>query len=294
MGRGSKNKCKVGYISKDGKCVKDQASCPIDGKNYCKPGDKPLKPMISRAGGKSQIAQKIIDKAPLHQTYVEPFVGGGAVYLKKPLAQKSVVNDKDKEVVTVLKSFKSGQGFDKCDNRPSKEKFNRIKAKKVKSVCDIAYLNKLSFGGKNMNYAMSKTRGSEAQKRRFPDKKSLGMSYQKAHKDDYKDKLKSTTILNQDFEKVMQNYDSKTTFHYLDPPYVGTEKVYKENKDISAERVCSVAKKMKGKVMISYNDHPVVRKACKGMRFNKVSTYYSMNAKSNKKQGNKEVLITNF
>lgn len=267
--------------------------CKLDGKSFCKQGDKPLKPMISRPGGKTQLVPTIVKKAPDHKTYVEPFVGGGAVYLKKPLAEKNIINDKDKEVIKVFKSFKNGRGFDSCDNRPSKEKFNRIKSKSNKSACDVAYLNKLSFGGKNMNYAMSKTRGSEAQKKRFPNKKTLGISYQQDHIEDYKEKLKNTTILNQDFETVMKKYDTKDTFFYLDPPYVGTEKVYKESKNISPERVCSVAKKMKGDVMISYNENKQVRKACKGLKFRKVTTQYSLNADSNNKQGN-ELLITNY
>lgn len=91
----------------------------------------------------------------------------------------------------------------------------------------------------------------------------------------------------------MQSYDSSKTFHYLDPPYFGTEKIYKENKDISPERVCNVAKKMKGKVMISYNDHPNVRRACKGLNIKKVNTRYTLSSNSNNKKAN-EVLITNY
>lgn len=124
-------------------------------------------------------------------------------------------------------------------------------------------------------------------------RKDYGIKYQQAHKDDYKEKLKNTTILNKDFESVMKKYDSKDTFHYLDPPYVGTEKVYKENKNISPERVCNVAKKMKGDVMISYNSHPQVRKACKGLKISKIDTRYTLSADSNNKKSN-ELLITNY
>lgn len=286
-------KCKKGFTELKGKCVK--TSCKNDGKDFCRQNDKPLKPMISRPGGKSQLADKIIKKAPPHKTYVEPFVGGGAVFLKKPLAEKNVINDKDKEVVTVFKSFKKGNGFNKCNNTPSKNKFERLKNKKAKSACDVAFINKLSFGGKNMNYAVSKAGGKRSTfKKRFPKRKDLGIKYQKEHLDDYKEKLKNTAVLNQDFEKVMVNYDSKETFHYLDPPYLGTEKVYKENKDVSPEKVCGVAKKMRGKVMISYNDHKGVRKACKGLKIKKVQTFYSMNSLSDNRVGNKELIITNY
>lgn len=278
-----KKKCKDGFIEHHGKCVR--RTCDLDGKNFCKVGDKPLKPPIARAGGKTQLAPKIINNAPRHKTYVEPFVGGGAVYLKKPLAQRNVINDKDKDVATVFKSLKQGKGFKKCDMTPSKERFERIKKKKNKSACDVAYLNKLSFGSGMKTFATKKYKGK--------GHKETGVTYQNAHAEDYKEKLKSTTILNQDFARVMETYDSSSTFHYLDPPYVGTEKVYKENKDISPERVCKVAKKMKGKVMISYNDHPEVRKHCKGLKISKTNTRYTLSSNDNNKQA-KEVLITNF
>ncbi len=96
----------------------------------------------------------------------------------------------------------------------------------------------------------------------------------------------------QDFEKVMKDNDSKDTFHYLDPPYVGSEKVYKENDSVSPERVCAVAKKMKGKVMISYNENPQVRKSCKGMHFSKINTKHRLSSDSEKV--GREVLITNY
>ena len=199
----SSKKCKAGFHKKGDRCFKTNSEmkresnlskkeCKLDGKDFCKQGDRSLKPMISRPGGKSQLADKIIKKAPPHKTYVEPFVGGGAVYLKKPLAEKNVINDKDKEVVAVFKSFKNGRGFNKCNNTPSKNKFERLKNKKNKSACDVAFINKLSFGGKNMNYAVSKTGGKRSTfKKRFPKRADLGIKYQKEHLEDYKEKLKN-------------------------------------------------------------------------------------------------------
>jgi len=301
-------RCKTGFHRKNNKCIRNTSkkpinsqqspnSCSVDGKSFCKQGDKPLKPPIARAGGKSQIAKKIIDKSPPHKVYVEPFVGGGAVFLKKPLAEKNVINDKDKDVVTAFKSFKEGSGFSKCDMRGSKEKYDKIKNKSNKSACDVAYLNKWSFGS-NINGKRYVLDGNQSKKlkqygNRFrPKDKDFGIKYQKAHLEDYKKKLQNTKITNQDFNKVMQQNDSKETFHYLDPPYVGTEKIYKENDSVSPEKVCSVAKRMKGKVMISYNDHPLVRKSCKGMNFHKINTKYRLSSSSEKI--GKEVLIKNY
>ena len=34
-------------------------------------------------GGKSRVSQKLVDCIPEHKVYVEPFIGGGAVFFKK-------------------------------------------------------------------------------------------------------------------------------------------------------------------------------------------------------------------
>jgi len=47
--------------------------------------DKPLKPAFGRVGGKTKLAKKIVSLIPSHETYVELFVGAGAIYLTKPI-----------------------------------------------------------------------------------------------------------------------------------------------------------------------------------------------------------------
>jgi len=117
-----KERCKVGYAKKGDRCVKNTPknatdspkshnSCKLDGLSYCGK-DKSLRPPIARAGGKSQLADKIISKMKPHEVYNEPFLGGGAVFLKKPLAKKNYLNDKDTDVIAVFKAFKNKAGFE--------------------------------------------------------------------------------------------------------------------------------------------------------------------------------------
>ena len=165
---------------------------------------------------------------------------------------------------------------------PSKSKFDRIKAKSKKSVCDIAYLSKFSFGSQNKNF-YNKT---------FKGRKDVGVKYQNAHKEDYKEKLKNTTITNEDFAKVMKMYDSPSTFFYADPPYVVGGNAYKVH-GVTPKEVCDVAKKMEGKVLISYDNRPEVRTACKGLKMKTVSTRYTLPSDSNNMK-TKELLLANY
>jgi len=178
----------------------------------------------------------------------------------------------------------------------SKKKFDKIANKPNKSACDIVYVSKWSFGS-NIDAKRYVLAGNSKEKQiqygnRFrPRDKTFGIKFQQSHYADYKDKLDNTIIKNEDFAKVMKAHDSKDTVHFLDPPYVKGSEVYKE-KGVTPKQVCDVAKKMKGQVIITYDNHKDVRKACKGFKMRKVSTRYTLGADSINK-ASKELILTN-
>jgi DNA adenine methylase len=70
-------------------------------------------------------------------------------------------------------------------------------------------------------------------------------------------------IDNRDVERVIEEYDSPTTLHYVDPPYVGTEMYYSYQlgsrrwvkKAFNHERLAEVLNAVKGHVALSYYPH---------------------------------------
>ena len=60
-----------------------------------------LQPIFSRVGGKTKLSKRIIEMMPEHETYIEPFVGGGSIFFRKPLVKNNVINDKQ----TLLQQF---------------------------------------------------------------------------------------------------------------------------------------------------------------------------------------------
>jgi len=237
----------------------------------CKNRPKPFLPYF---GGKQRVADEIISKFPDHKVFVEPFVGGGAVYWKNTVADKFVINDKNKDICKVYKTAKkSPNSLKRCDlNNMNKEKFDNLKKKSNKNACEVIKLHKHGFSGSPKSY-VEKNRNF---KNHLTDEQSK--------------KLKKTKVLCQDFKKVMEDNDSKDTLHYLDPPYVEAGEEYNTH-GVTPEEVCAVAKKMKGKVVISYDKHPEVRKACKGLKFRNLNIPYTS---SGKKRDAKEYLITNY
>jgi DNA adenine methylase len=68
--------------------------------------------------------------------------------------------------------------------------------------------------------------------------------------------LRITEVENLDFETLLQNYDSPTTYFYMDPPYWKTENYY-SNHDFDRkdhERLANVLRQLQGKFSLSYYD----------------------------------------
>jgi DNA adenine methylase len=65
---------------------------------------------------------------------------------------------------------------------------------------------------------------------------------------------KISEILNIDYKEVIKKYDSKDTFFYLDPPYMGREKYY-INHDFNKKshyELSDILNNIKGKFLLSY------------------------------------------
>lgn len=255
---------------------------------------KGLSSPIGWVGGKSRLANSIneIIKQVPHKTFVEPFAGGASVYFKKKPAEKSVINDINSKLITFYKQLKNGGNVNKCDLSNAKERFTAAK-KRIQngtgSICDFLLVNKRSMGSSMNQFAWS-----ACSKGNNPSK--CGIVNLGKKQDKYKERLNNTKILNKDYRDVIKKYDSTTTLFYHDPPYEGsTSQHYKTDlKTVTPENVAASLKNIKGKTIISFNDSPRVRKAFKGFKILPIKTNYSMNSKSKKNRGKKELIITNF
>lgn len=173
----------------------------------------------------------------------------------------------------------------------SRELFGNIKHKMMKPRDHVEkgafyfYQLQMSFGSKGDNFAM-------ACKSRKP--KNIYKDFTK-----WSERLKMVTIENMDFEKLIVNYDREDAFLYLDPPYVGTESYYKNNKTFDLDdhkRLYKALKSVKGKFLLSYNDCPFVRDLYKDFKIVESDKFEYTLGKNvhNRKKAVSELFIMNY
>lgn len=212
-------------------------------------------------GGKSQLADDIVDMMPEHRLYVEVFGGALNVLYRKraPMSPKKaeVVNDINGELVNLHRSIRTNpQSLSMCLSRllVSREIFDDIVHKRIKPTNNIEraafyyYSLTQSFGSKGCNFAMSAKSGRP---------KDLHKNFHV-----WTRRLRYVTIENMSFEKLILTYDSPDTFFYCDPPYVDTESYYQNTGGFGkAEHrlLADLLHNIKGKFLLSYNDCDLVR-----------------------------------
>ena len=104
------------------------------------------------------------------------------------------------------------------------------------------------------------------------------------------------TIENRPYQDILKRYDRPHTFYYLDPPYYGY-KMYRLNfepADFKALAVTLAA--VRGKFLMSINDHSEIRKLFADFHIRQVSLKYSAAHPSAGKHGTarQELLISNY
>ena len=216
---------------------------------------------FSHPSGKTRLRALVIKLMPEHETYCEPFCGMASIFFAKPPSKKEVLNDLDPNYHTILKFLKEGSESDwsrikERNWRASKERWAELRVSKPQGRLDQVfrsmYILRFAFRGLTGtgNYAAS--RAMLGWPKSLYDRRDL-----------YRERLKGTAILNQDFETTMKNYDSTSTLFFLDPPYLpGKESVEqgfmggsKREAEQIITRLAARLRKTRGHWMMTHAEH---------------------------------------
>jgi len=236
--------------------------------------------MLSYIGGKSKIGKWIVDLYPTDmETYVETFGGMFWCFFNTDLSRfpnlKQVVyNDfnplnynlfkcvqNPSELPRALDSVPVQQLGVSVTPQEYKERFISFQAEIFAPNVSVEAPN-YELAAKYVYVVTQVFSGSKPEKSSFIDLKgnyrSKYLSFRdKLSKPDWVEHfLKITDVRNLDFNDVIDEFDSPSTYIYLDPPYWKTENYY-SNHDFDRkdhERLANKLKELQGKFSLSYYD----------------------------------------
>jgi DNA adenine methylase len=181
---------------------------------------KSLKPLIKWSGGKVDEIKMFEKYFPVnYNIYIEPFIGGGAVYFNLN-PEKAVISDVHSELIDLYKCISEGKAkeiYEFMETSPNDEAtyYNIRDNMVMNDALDIAkrfyYQRKTCFRGM--------LRYNKDKKFNIPFGRYKTINYTEILNEDYKTLLNRTEIYNEKFEVIFEKYNEETNFMFLDPPY---------------------------------------------------------------------------
>lgn len=173
-------------------------------------------------GGKQGLVKVILPFIPEHQTYVEPFVGGGAVFWAKPPSKVEVINDYNRELINF---------YEVCKNDfVELEKLIRISlhSRSLHSDAKVMYNHPHLFTRLQRAWAVwmlcnqsfsSKIGDAWGYDKKFPSSAERLKNNRHSFTEDLAIRLQNVQIENTDALRIINSRDHEEAFHYCDPPY---------------------------------------------------------------------------
>lgn len=240
-----------------------------------------IRPLAGYIGGKWFLRATIcplLDAIP-HHAYVEPFIGMGAVFLGRAKRSKvEVINDANGDVATLFRVVqRHPQAL--CDTirwqTGSRSEYDRLWRTRPETLTDIEraarflVLRRLTYSGKDPYEA-----GFSTSPMTF---KGLDAPRVMRRIEALHARLSRVTIEHLDFRGVLERYDRPQTLFYLDPPYWGCCALYREGGFTQARfgELADALRGLKGRWVMSLNDHPDVRKLFAWAAIRTVQTRYN-------------------
>lgn len=220
-----------------------------------------MKTLFPWPGGKTRLLQHLL---PLlsenpHHTYVEAFSGGAALLFAREPAKVEIINDVHSELVRLYRVV--ANHLDEFIRQfrwalTSREMFRWAQLQHVDTLTDIQravrffYLQRLAFGGR----VCSQSFGTSARSPKAINLLRLEEDLSAAHL-----RLHKVVIEQLPWDQCVERYDTPETLFFFDPPYWQTEGYGQAFPLEQYDRLAEVMAGMKGRAILTINDHPAMR-----------------------------------
>ncbi len=253
-----------------------------------------MKTPLTYYGGKQQLATRIIKLIPEHQIYVEPFLGGGAVFWSKAPASVEVINDINGEIINFYEVLK--RDYNALRNKIEISLHSRDLHRKAETIYNnpdmferldrawaVWLLSAQSFGAMlngSFGYDRSGTTSKSIRNKR--DNFSI----------DYAIRLQQVQIECADALRIIRSRDTPRTFNYCDPPYPGTDQGHYDGyTQEDFEMLLACLEKIEGKFLLSSFRNKALTEFAKKNGWDSVEIYTSKPMSKGRKI---EVLTANY
>lgn len=261
------------------------------------------KPILKWAGGKTQLLNEILPKVPKqYGKYIEPFVGGGALFFALH-PEQAVIADSNPELVNMYQEIANHvEDVIECLHRyeNTKEDFYRIRSldwetlSKPEAAARMIYLNKTCFNGLyrvnrkgqfNVPYGKYKSPN-------FCDEDSLFAA---------SNILDRVTIVCGDYLSVLMQYAEEGDFVFLDPPYLPvseyadfkryTKEQFYEEDHIELAKEVTRLQERGCHVILTNSNHPLVHELYAPYKIDVIPTKRYISCNGSKRNG-EDVIVT--
>tara|TARA_R110000851_G_scaffold333531_2_gene514919 strand:+ start:84 stop:848 length:765 start_codon:yes stop_codon:yes gene_type:complete len=234
-------------------------------------------PIIPWIGGKRRLAKTLLPLFPDHQCYVEPFAGGAAMFFMRPdPAKVEVLNDRNSELVNLyrvvqhhleelVRQFKWAL--------ISREMFKWLKMTPSDPLTDIQraarffYLQHMAFGAKVADQSFGTATTSKPGLNLLRIEESLSAAHLR---------LAQVFIEHLPWQEIIKRYDRAHTFFFMDPPYWQTAGYGQDFPWEEYERLAEVLGTIKGKAILTLNNHPDIRKLFRSFDYQTAPIRYTV------------------
>lgn len=271
-----------------------------------------LSPLLKWVGGKRQLLSDIIPMIDNKcSTYVEPFIGGGAVLFRMQ-PKKAIINDYNHELINVYKVVRDNLDellellyIHQANN--SAEYYYEVRAwdrseylnkmSNIEKAARIIYLNKTCYNGL---YRVNSAGQFNSPYGRYKNPNIVNEAVLKAVSNYFKNN--DIDIRNGDYKDTLINLD-KSSFVYLDPPYMPisssssftgyTEGGFGYNRQVELKQECDKLTQQGIRFVQSNSDCDEIRELYKEYKIKTVKAKRSINSVAKRRGEINEVLIYN-
>ncbi len=281
------------------------------------------RPIVKWAGGKTQIIEDIRKNLPLdYSNYIEPFLGGGAVYFYlyrnnllsagalRTEYRPPILSDRNQRLIGMYRAIcnnpeKVMKRLDSLMSKRNKEDYYDLR-EKWKTVTDATenaalfiYFNKMCYNGLyrvNQNQEFNVPWGKRSSVKLYNIRTILSVS----------EALSEAVITCEDFEFPL-NWAEEDSFVYLDPPYhfpnrengftSYTSKGFSEDEQIRLAQEVRKLSQKGCKILISNSDTPLIRSLYpedEGFFFERITARRLISCNAEGREEITEVLIRNY